>query len=196
MFTGIITHLGTLKKLTSRGLVVIETPKSLYKQVENSHSVAVDGICLTVIKKQAPNLLHFEAMPETVQKTHLAKIKNGQKINLELPVKPDGEMGGHFVQGHVDGTGKITQIKRRGNSWIFTIETPKKLMPYIVDKGSITINGISLTVIKAGKDYFTTGIIPYTWKHTMLHQSQIGDIVNLETDILAKYIVKLVRRMR
>jgi len=168
-------------------------PKAFFGKVKISDSVAVDGICLTLTKKKN-SLLSFDVMPETVSKTNLKYKKLGDKFNLELPLTLQKELGGHFVQGHVDGVGTVKKIQKRGNSHVFTIQAPKKLLAFIADKGSIALNGISLTVIKALEDGFTTGIIPYTWKETNLHQAEIGTKVNLETDIIAKYVKKLIRK--
>ena len=191
MFSGIIIATSKLQSL-KKGVLKLKVPKAFYAQVKVSDSVAVDGICLTLTKKKN-NILQFDVMPETVKKTNLGNKNPDDKLNLELPLTLQKELGGHFVQGHVDGVGTVKKIQKKGNSYIFTISAPKKLMPYIADKGSIALNGISLTVIKALKDGFTTGIIPFTWQETNLHQAKVGTKVNLETDIIAKYVSRAAR---
>lgn len=192
MFSGIIIATGKLQNL-KKGVLKIEVPKAFLNKVKISDSLAVDGICLTLTKRKKPNILQFDVMPETVKKTNLEYKKPGDKLNLELPLTLQKELGGHFVQGHVDGVGTVKKIQKKGNSYIFTIQVPKKLRPYIADKGSIALNGISFTIIKALKDGFTIGIIPYTWRVTNLHEAKIGTKVNLETDIIAKYVKRLMK---
>lgn len=192
MFSGIIIATAKLHNL-NKGVLKLKVPKAFFGKVKISDSVAVDGVCLTLTKKKN-NTLQFDVMPETVKKTNLGSKNPGDKLNLELPLTLQKELGGHFVQGHVDGVGSVKKIQKKGNSYIFTIQAPKNLMPYIADKGSIALNGISLTVIKALKDGFTTGIIPFTWQETNLHQAKIGTKMNLETDIIAKYVKKMFRK--
>lgn len=129
-------------------------------------------------------------MPETAKRTMLGRLKIGDLVNLELPVSLTQLLSGHLVHGHVDGVGTIKKIQKEGNSRLLTITISRDLNKYIVEKGSIAVNGISLTVINVGLD-FTVGIIPYTWQHTMLKQTKLGDSVNIEVDILAKYLEKI-----
>ena len=191
MFTGIISHIGKVKSFQNNQLLV-KADRSLIKQVKNGDSVAVNGVCLTVIDKRA-DLFQVEVMPETLKRTALGGLKSGDIVNLELAMKAADRFAGHIVQGHIDGVATVKSIKQKGNSRLFTFEVPKQLGRYIVEKGSIAVNGISLTVIDASNKTFTVGIIPYTWKHTMLSQAKVGDRVNIEVDILAKYIDKLAR---
>ena len=189
MFTGIISHLGKVKSFQNSQLSV-RVDRSLIKQVKNGDSVAVNGVCLTVIDKRA-DLFQVEVMPETLKRTALGGLKSGDIVNLELAMKAADRFAGHIVQGHIDGVATVKSIKQKGNSHIFTFEVPKQLGRYIVEKGSIAVNGISLTVIDASNKTFTVGIIPYTWRHTMLSSAKVGDRVNIEVDILAKYLEKL-----
>ena len=191
MFTGIISHIGKVKSFQNNQLLV-KADRSLIKQVKNGDSVAVNGVCLTVIDKRA-DLFQVEVMPETLKRTALGGLKSGDIVNLELAMKAADRFAGHIVQGHIDGVATVKSIKQKGNSRLFTFEVPKQLGRYIVEKGSIAVNGISLTVIDASNKTFTVGIIPYTWKHTMLSGAKVGDRVNIEVDILAKYIDKLAR---
>ena len=189
MFTGIISHIGKVKSFQNNQLLV-KADRSLIKQVKNGDSVAVNGVCLTVIDKRA-DLFQVEVMPETLKRTALGGLKSGDIVNLELAMKAADRFAGHIVQGHIDGVATVKSIKQKGNSHIFTFEVPKQLGRYIVEKGSIAVNGISLTVIDASNKTFTVGIIPYTWRHTMLSSAKVGDRVNIEVDILAKYLEKL-----
>ena len=189
MFTGIISYIGKVKNFQNSQLLV-KADRSLIKQVKNGDSVAVNGVCLTVIDKRA-DLFQVEVMPETLKRTALGGLKSGDIVNLELAMKAADRFAGHIVQGHIDGVAAVKSIKQKGNSHIFTFEVPKQLGRYIVEKGSIAVNGISLTVIDASNKTFTVGIIPYTWRHTMLSSAKVGDRVNIEVDILAKYLEKL-----
>lgn len=174
MFTGIITHTGNLKKRTA-DTVEIGAPSAVLKQLKIGDSVAVSGVCLTVIKK-TKNSFSADIMQETWGKTTLGSLKIGALVNLELPLRAGDLLSGHIVQGHVDGTAKIIGIKNR----VITFEyTPNKR---ITDKGSITVNGIALTVIKKQGRRFTVGIIPHTWEHTSMKVAKIGDLVNIEVD--------------
>ncbi len=190
MFTGIITHLGSVVKKKSDTLV-IRIPDDFHKKVKVGTSVSVNGICLTVTKIETRHFLTFNFMPETSKKTNIQYLQPGDIVNLELPVTTDTLFAGHIVQGHIDGTAVTTSIEPEGNSRIFRFNVHKNLSKYMIDKGSVGVNGISLTIIEAGKDFFTVGIIPHTWKHTMLHTAKVGDVVNVEVDILAKYVEKL-----
>ena len=189
MFTGIISYIGKVKSFQNSQLLV-KADRSFTKQVKNGDSVAVNGVCLTVIDKRA-DLFQVEVMPETLKRTALGGLKSGDIVNLELAMKAADRFAGHIVQGHIDGVATVKSIKQKGNSRLFTFEVPKQLGRYIVEKGSIAVNGISLTVIDASNKTFTVGIIPYTWRHTMLSSAKVGDRVNIEVDILAKYLEKL-----
>ena len=191
MFTGIITHLGTVIKKTETSLT-IKTDAPLIKKLSDGTSIAVSGICLTVVSTDK-DTFSINFMPETAKKTNISSLKMGNEVNLELPATAETLLSGHIVQGHVDAVAKITAITKEGNSRIFTFAIPEELSKYIVEKGSISVNGISLTIISVKKDSFTVGIIPHTWEHTMLHAASVGDFVNIEVDALAKYIEKLIQ---
>ncbi len=133
-------------------------------------------------------------MPETLKKTAFGRIKKGDLVNLEFPLRANGAFDGHIVLGHVDGTCEVADIHKEGNSRIIMFKVPADISRYLVGKGSVAVSGISLTVIDAGKDYFTIGVIPYTWKNTMVKELRVGDKVNIEVDILAKYIERLISR--
>ncbi|MFH1959167.1 MAG: riboflavin synthase [Patescibacteria group bacterium] len=191
MFTGIISHLGEVTSNQDNSLR-ISSPLALFSHLTLGMSIAVNGICLTVTKQEDPHFFYIDFMPETAQKTTIQYLKKGMKVNLELPATPNTFLAGHVVQGHVDAVSKIINIEEEGNSHLFTFSLKPSISRYLVDKGSIAVNGISLTVITATKDNFTVGIIPHTWSHTMLHQLKPGDHVNIEVDVLAKYVEKMI----
>ena len=193
MFTGIVTHVGHVKEKTI-GKLVISTPTDLYSQLTLGMSIAVDGICLTVTHLQKPNEFSIDFMPETENKTNIRYLQKKSLVNLELPVTPETLLAGHIMQGHVDGAAQIQKIEKQENSRLLTFSFDPKFMKYVAEKGSIALNGISLTVISVGKDFFTVGIIPHTWNVTMLHETKVGDFVNVEVDVLAKYLEKLMTK--
>lgn len=191
MFTGIITHVGKLETIKNDRFT-FSAPVGFSRNLTKGTSVAVNGACLTVITKQSTTTFTVEIMPETKKRTTLGMLKKGSVVNLELPATPETFLSGHIVQGHIDGVGKISNVKQEGNSHILTVNVPINLTRYIVAKGSIAINGVTLTVITVIKDTFTVGTIPYTQTHTNLGNLKTGDRVNIEVDILAKYVEKLV----
>lgn len=192
MFTGIITHLGTVKTKTNTSLVVA-ADREFIAHLSGGASVAIDGICLTVVVFDK-DTFSIDFMPETAKRTNIQQLHESSLVNLELPATSATFLAGHVVQGHVDGIGKIKSIEPAGNSRLFTFTMEPELGKYLVEKGSIAVNGISLTVIDVGDDFFTVGIIPHTWENTMLHESKLGDLVNIEVDVLAKYVEKLLKK--
>ncbi|MDO8733905.1 MAG: riboflavin synthase [Elusimicrobiota bacterium] len=190
MFTGIIEDLGTVRKISKTQITV----KTKLDDIKIGDSICVSGVCLTVNNFTISRFHDFTAdiSEETFKKTNLGELKIGSIINLERALKSNGRLGGHFVTGHIDGTGKILKIKKSGNSEIWQFSIPENLSKYIAEKGSVAIDGISLTIALIGKksDSFSAAIIPHTLKNTALKEKKIGDTVNLETDILAKYILK------
>lgn len=191
MFTGITTNIGTVSENKDK-ILTLKASKDFLAKVEKGVSISVNGVCLTAIDKTR-YYFKVDFMPETEEKTNIKYLKTNDLVNLEFPVTPTSFLSGHILQGHIDGVSKILDIKLSGNSRILKLSISKPLARYIVKKGSIAINGISLTVIKAEKNYFTVGIIPYTWDNTMLKNAKIGDFLNIEVDILAKYMEKLLK---
>ena len=159
-------------------------------------SVAVNGVCLTLTNSPVGKKFNVNLMPETLKRTSFSNLKKGDFVNLELTMKADSRFEGHIVQGHVDGVAKLVSVKKQGNSYLMIFIVPEPLTRYIAEKGSIAVNGISLTVIGAKGNQFTVGIIPYTWENTMLNQLKAGDKVNIEVDILAKYLEKLIKNVK
>ncbi len=191
MFTGIITHLGSVVKKTS-DTFVIRVSHDFYKKAKVGTSVSVDGICLTVTNTEKQHFLTFNFIPETSRKTNIQYLQPSDVVNLELSVAVETLLAGHLISGHVDGASHILDVQEDGNSHILTVATDQSLSKYVVHKGAIAVNGISLTVIEVQNTQFTVGIIPHTWEHTMLHTAKVGDVVNVEVDILAKYVEKLI----
>lgn len=191
MFTGLIQELGTVKSL-SRGTVgkLVVASERTPGEVAIGDSVAVNGACLTVTAISGDEV-SFDAVPETLARTSLGELRPGDKVNLETSLKAGQPIGGHFVQGHVDGVGTIESTRSLGGSQVIAISAPGAVMRYVVEKGSVAIDGISLTVASCDGSGFTIAVIPHTLEATTLHSKRPGDKVNLEADILGKYVEKL-----
>lgn len=196
MFTGIVEEIGRITRIQQRGenrrltIAAERTPKEL----QTGHSVAVSGVCLTALDIR-PGSFCADLAPETWDRTSFSRIHEGAVVNLELPMKADGRFGGHVVQGHVDGVGKLVAFNRIADSenyWL-TIEMPREIEKYTVYKGSICIEGISLTVARIDGNRCTIAIIPHTVEATNLHSLKPGDPVNLEADLIAKYVEKMMK---
>ncbi len=191
MFTGIITDIGTCVGRSS-GQLTLGCSEAFAGTLKPGASVAVNGVCLTVTELDGTSFT-ADVMDETWKRTALGELAEDDEVNLELPMAADGRFEGHIVQGHVDGTGTVSSITESGNSHIFRIEAPAALTAYMIEKGSVTVNGISLTIIDAGAQSFSVGIIPHTFTSTMLHQAKAGDRVNIEVDPVAKYVLKFMK---
>lgn len=192
MFTGIITYLGKVVDKSENNLR-IKTDKKLITSLSKGASIAIDGICFTVVDLIADSFC-VDYIPETEKKTMIKYLQINSLVNLELPATANSFLSGHIVSGHIDGVAKLETITQEGNSYILKFSIARDLSKYIVEKGSITVNGISLTVIGAGDNFFTVGIIPHTWDKTMLHTIKSGDYTNIEVDILAKYLERLKKK--
>jgi riboflavin synthase len=202
MFTGLIQETGTISEIkptrAKDGRVVTRvtvTAKKVPSQLRTGDSVAVSGVCLTAVQIKRKQF-SADLAEETIQRTSLMRLKKGSAINLELPARPQDRLGGHIVQGHVDGVGKLvslTQIKGR-DDWRLIIDIPDELAHYVVTQGSIAVEGISLTVAAIAGNRLEVAIIPHTWESTNLRDLRAGDPVNLEVDVLAKYVEKMVSR--
>ena len=190
MFTGIVESVGSLAEVkgTSGGFRVrINTP--LASALKIGDSLAVNGVCLTVILIDGEDVL-ADVGPETVRVTTFGALQRGQEVNLERPMRGDGRLDGHFVLGHVDGVGVIEEIRTEGDSHWLTIGFQPALAPYFIRKGSVAVEGISLTVAGLGERQFDVMIIPHTWANTSLKNLRKGDRVNLECDMIGKYVVR------
>jgi riboflavin synthase len=196
MFTGIIEEIGRVSGIEQRGenrRITITAP-NVPKELKTGDSVAVSGVCLTALDIK-PGSFCADLAPETWARTSFSRIHEDAAVNLELPMKSDGRFGGHIVQGHVDGVGKVISFERIADSenWWLEIELPDEVEKYTVYKGSISIEGISLTVAKLERNRCAIAIIPHTVEMTNLHALKAGDPVNLEADLIAKYVEKMMR---
>ncbi|WP_119318870.1 riboflavin synthase [Companilactobacillus formosensis] len=193
MFTGIIKNIGTIVDINQENDNYRLTIEHGLKDINLGDSIAINGICLTVVDFQT-NQFQVDVMPETIKRTNLTEMSVGTKVNLEPALKPNSEIGGHFVLGHVDTTGNLLSREVTKNSVLLTFSISKKYNPYLVEKGSIAVDGVSLTLIAVTDDTFQVGIIPYTQDETILGSLEVDQTVNLETDILGKYIYKDLKR--
>ena len=192
MFTGLVEAVGEIAEVKpTTGGVRLRLTTALAPALANGDSLAVNGVCLTVVSADTDGI-HMDVSPETARITTLGTIRRGSVVNLERPLRADSRLGGHFVQGHVDGMGTVEELRQDGESYWLTVVFAPALAPYIVRKGSIAVNGISLTVAGVDDRRFDVQIIPYTWTHTNLQGVKAGDVVNLECDILGKYVARSV----
>ena len=192
MFTGLIAALGTVERLAEGSTscrLTVRAPQ-LLSGVKIGDSIAVNGVCLTVVHLRGDTFT-ADVMPETVRRTTLHLLQPGDRVNLEKALRPMDGLDGHIVQGHVEGVGTIQQIIPEGNARVYRIQAPGELLRYVVEKGSIAVDGISLTVTEADDSGFGVSLIPHTAKMTTLGYKSAGDAVNLETDILARYVEKM-----
>lgn len=191
MFSGIIQKTAKAEKIKRQAdNLRIQFQSSKAFTVKAGDSVSVDGICSTVEQNNGKSF-SFYYMPETLKKTTLANITNSHTFNLEKPLTLKSLIGGHLVSGHIDTTAELKSIATQGESKLIKFRLDHKFTKYIIYKGSIAINGVSLTIVSVGKDFFSVSIIPYTQKHTNFKQLRIGDFVNIELDLIAKYLEKL-----
>jgi len=194
MFTGIVTDLGTVRSVTPGPVTRLEIEtKYPTAEIADGASICCNGCCLSVVEK-GPNWLAFEVSGETLSVTTLGNWKPGTRVNLERALKMGDELGGHLVSGHVDGVGEIVERRQDGGSIRLTVRAPKGLMPFVAPKGSIALDGISLTVNEVGEETFGVNIIPITQEVTNLGSSGMGTPVNLEIDQVARYVARLVGR--
>jgi len=195
MFTGIIEELGSVRTIEERGenaRSVIEA-RLVTEGTKHGDSIAVNGVCLTALDIE-PDSFAADVSRETLQRSTLGRLKAGTPVNLERAVTPATRLGGHIVQGHVDARGQFTKVEDHGESWTVKIAYPKEIARYLVFKGSVAVEGISLTIAALTDDHFEIAIIPKTWEVTNLSHLQPGDDVNLEVDILGKYIERLLAK--
>ena len=191
MFTGIIEDLGIVEALEQENTNLHLTIKSkLASELKIDQSVSHNGVCLTVIDLTASSYT-VTAIKETLDKTNLNSLKVGDRVNLERGLKLGDRLDGHMVQGHVDQVGTCINVEAQNGSWIYTFEYNPKLGNITIEKGSVTVNGVSLTVINSKDNGFSVAIIPYTYEHTNFHTFEEGTVVNLEFDVIGKYVSKL-----
>jgi riboflavin synthase len=190
MFTGIVETIGTLaevKPVAGGYRLRIETP--LAAALKPGDSLAVNGVCLTVILAEAGEV-HADVGPETARVTNLGDLQRGRGVNLERPMRLDDRLGGHLVLGHVDGVGIVDEVRADADSRWLTVGFPPSLAPFLIHKGSVAVDGVSLTIAGLGETQFDVQVIPYTWQHTTFHALSVGDKVNLECDMIGKYVVR------
>ncbi len=188
MFTGIIEEVGRVT-LSQSGRLTIAASDVL-REIELGGSIAVNGVCLTITNLNT-NSFSVGIMPETLERTNLGQLIAGDRVNLERPLTLGGRLGGHLVQGHADDTGRVASVIRDVEAMLIRFEAPPEVMRYIVEKGFIAVDGVSLTIVTKDTSSFRVSIVDYTQKHTTLGNRQVGDPVNLEVDIIAKYVEQL-----
>lgn len=190
MFTGIIEVVGEVAEVkpTSAGLR-LRLSTGLWPELNPGDSLAVNGVCLTVVSADADGV-HMDVSPETIRVSALGSLKRGSAVNLERPLLASARVDGHFVQGHVDATGTIEEVRRDGDSWWMTVKYPPSMAALLVRKGSIAVDGISLTVAGVDDKRFDVQVIPFTWSHTNLRLIKTNDLVNLEFDLIGKYVLR------
>lgn len=195
MFTGLIEDVGTIGdlRLQQKSAVLTVKTKLPVRSMARGASVAVNGACLTVVRK-GPKSFTVDVSPETLQRTSLETLTIGSMVNLERPMRLADRLGGHLVTGHVDGVGAVAAIERQGEFTIVTFDVPAPLGALLVPKGSVAVDGISLTVNVCRKQRFSVAIIPFTLRHTNLRARKVGDKVNIETDLIGKYVQSFMRQ--
>lgn len=188
MFTGIIEEIGKVTSAWPGNLVI--TASDVLQRMELGGSINVNGVCLTITSFNT-NSFSVDIMPETLERSNLGLLSAADRVNLERPLALDKSLGGHFVQGHIDATGRVASVGWDGRAMIVRIEAPPEVMRYVVEKGFIAVDGISLTVVNKGTNSFQVSVVAYTRQHTTLGDRRVGDMVNLEVDIIAKYVEQL-----
>ena len=188
MFTGIVEEIGRVAEVSATGLSI--QASVVMDDLKVSDSISVNGACLTVTEVDG-STFSLDTVPETLRRTNLGALKAGSHVNLERPMGTDGRFGGHIVQGHVDGTGKVLSIDPEGEAHNFKFEADSSIMRYVVEKGFVAVDGASLTVVDCDYRTFLVTIVPYTWENTVFGFRTPGDAVNLEVDIIAKYVERL-----
>lgn len=197
MFTGLVEEKGILKEKipTGDGFQFVIEAKIVMNDLQIGSSIAINGCCLTVVKIDG-NTFAVDTIEETLNKTNLGVLKQGMNVNLERPLAAEARLGGHFVLGHIDTTGKVEDVKELSNSHWLTISFPEQFKQYLIYVGSVAIDGVSMTVAELKDKSFSVGIIPHTWKETIFVEKKIGDTVNLEFDVLGKYVERIMESKR
>ncbi len=193
MFTGIIQEIGRVKSIAGRGgnrAIAVDSSK-LISKLDIGFSIAINGVCLTVTELSGEKFI-VEAIGETLKRTNLGQLGTGSPVNMEVPLRPDDLLHGHLVQGHIDCTGIISRISRADGSVIFAIDYPAEYGKFLIEKGSIAVDGISLTTVELSDSHFTVALIPHTIENTNFKYRRSGETVNLEFDMIAKYVERMV----
>ena len=192
MFTGLVEETGKLenKVETGKGFQLTFNAAKVFDDLQIGSSISVNGCCLTVVKTKGKTF-SVDTIEETLKKTNLGDLTLNKRVNLERPLKADARLGGHFVLGHVDTTGTVMDIEELSNSHFMKISFPDNFKKYLIYVGSVSIDGVSMTVAQLGENWFGVGIIPFTWQETVFSDRKIGDKVNLEFDVLGKYVERI-----
>ena len=191
MFTGLIESTGRIARVDARaGGRALRCDSALAGELTDGDSIAVNGVCLTVVRRDEAGF-EVEVSPETLRVTTIGEFAVGRRVNLERPLRADARLGGHFVLGHVDAVGRLTAVRDEGDYRWLDIEFPPLMAPYLIPKGSVALDGISLTVAGLESGRFGVQIVPFTWTHTALAEVKAGDAVNLEGDVIGKYVARL-----
>jgi len=188
VFTGIVEEIGKVVSASKGSLTI--AAESVLEGMQEGDSMAVNGVCLTVTALNDESF-SAEVMPETLDRTNLGLLHPGDGVNLERPLSANGKLGGHFVQGHIDDKARVSAVSRNGEALLISFAVPSRLMPYIVEKGFIAVDGVSLTVVSQYDSSIRVSIVGYTREHTTLGSRGVGDVINLEVDIIAKYVEQL-----
>ena len=191
MFTGIIEEIGYLREIQREPQTATLTigARGILENIKLGDSIAVNGVCLTAIRHQESSFT-AEVSPETLSRSNLGALRLNQEVNLERPLRAGDRLGGHMVTGHIDAIGRIAGIEKRGKSFLVTVEAPPEIMRYVVEKGSVAVDGISLTIAAFNENTFSVAVVPFTSQNTILGRKRVSDPVNLEGDILGKYVEK------
>ena len=195
MFTGIVEEAGRVVRIRPgkrSTKLTVRAPK-IARSAAIGNSVAVNGACLTVVAKKRSSI-SFDVLNETLERTNLEFVREGSLVNLERPLRASARLDGHFVLGHVDGRGKVRRFEREGKDYVLDIQAPRSIMRYVIEKGSIAVDGISLTVASVGRNWFRAWIIPHTREITNLQAFRKGGLINLEADVLGKYVEQLLQK--
>jgi riboflavin synthase len=196
MFTGIVEAIGEVVEMTAgAGGIRLRLETALAHEMSPGDSLAVNGVCLTALTTHG-GIVQADVGPETARITNLKALAAGARVNLERPLRLDGRLDGHLVQGHVDGLGIVEALRADAGSHWVTVAHPADLAPFFIRKGSVSVDGVSLTVATLADSRFDVQIVPYTWTHTTFHRLRIGDLVNLECDMIGKYVVRAFERAR
>jgi len=197
VFTGLVQDLGTVDRVDQNaGGVRLSVRSPLAAELSEGDSIAVNGVCLTAVGMCGEELFGADVMHETLRRSSLGEVQPGSQVNLELPLRAADRLGGHIVQGHVDGLGVVREVREEGFARVVSIDADPSLLRYVVEKGSIAVDGVSLTVAEIGEDWFAVSLIPETLGRTTLGAARPGNPVNLEVDVLAKHLEKLVAYSR
>ena len=197
MFTGLVQDLGTVDRVDQNaGGVRLSVRSPLAAELSEGDSIAVNGVCLTAVGLCGGDLFGADVMHETLRRSSLGEVQPGSQVNLELPLRAADRLGGHIVQGHVDGLGVVREVREEGFARVVSVDADPSLLRYVVEKGSIAVDGVSLTVAEIGEDWFAVSLIPETLERTTLGAARPGNPVNLEVDVLAKHLEKLVAYSR